>query len=276
MREFMTKVSDFISERRNDPEKGGDRMVFCMLGIVVLAILILCLLLWRRHETEGKQERREEPVVQTKEETIVTALAGPDEEDGKRQQLLTSVEHMGEDVEALLAFMRETKETLEEIALWQEGSEAVQRQAEKIGREVAELTVWLQNTQSYLYDLFDIVQVMDSETIPAVQVQIAELGEQMAQIGEDISDIYQKIGSLEITDRDLQAKISAVEDALRSALEQNREDAGGRFADVETRLLQMENLLLQMETRIGEMSVKQLQYRYDAQSNTLYLFPDEA
>lgn len=266
MREFMTKVSDFISERRNDPEKGGDRLVFCMLGIVVLAILILCLLLWRRHEAEGERERTEALVMQTEEETMKEAFAGPDDGDGPRQQLLTSVESMGADVEELLAFMTETRETLEEIVLWQESSETVQKQAEEIGKEVERLTEWLQNTQIYLYDLSDVVQVIDSETIPEVQEQIAQLGEEMTQTGADISNIYQKIGSLEITDRDLQAKINAVEDALRSTAERDREDAGGHFTDIEAQLLQM-------ETRIGEIARELLQYRYDAGSNTLYLFP---
>ncbi len=58
MREFMTKVSDYFNEWREDPEKGDGefpRAVILIVGIIVAAAIVL--LLWWGY---GVQEKKRE------------------------------------------------------------------------------------------------------------------------------------------------------------------------------------------------------------------------
>ena len=61
MREFMTKVSDYLNERRNDPDKREDRLAIVIIGAVaVVVIVILLLILWRHAaEDRAREESRE-------------------------------------------------------------------------------------------------------------------------------------------------------------------------------------------------------------------------
>lgn len=62
MREFMTKVSDYLSEWREDPEReeGQFPRIF-LVGIGIVAVAAIVLLLWWGH---GVQERKREEAAQ--------------------------------------------------------------------------------------------------------------------------------------------------------------------------------------------------------------------
>ena len=39
MREFMTKVSDYLNERREDPERKEDRLSIVVIGAVAVGVM---------------------------------------------------------------------------------------------------------------------------------------------------------------------------------------------------------------------------------------------
>lgn len=287
MKEFMTKVSDYFSERRNDPEKNGNPLVFCMLGVVILVIIILCiLLLWQKNA--GRKEKETDMTSETfeKKPEIMMAEPGGGEEEALRQEYLTNVEYLGEKVESLLESMSQIKETLEEVILTnEEENTLLKQQIDEIMGDIGSLLIRLQNTQNYLYDLTDMVHIMNTETIPAIQGQISEIESQMSQVNADITNIYAKIGALETTDAGLLAKIKEIEGSMKASVEQNITDITNKFesmntqiqkietqiGDVETRISNLETQITDLRSQIQQYTSQSLKYRYDKVTNTLYL-----
>lgn len=313
MREFMTKVSDYISERRNDPEKNGNFMILCVIGVVILASIILCLLLLWQKNTGGEQKMKAE-VFTEKPEAVFAE--NPVEEELK-QQYLMDIEYFAEKIEELTESMSRIKETLETTVTVQEDNLLLREQIEEINGSITNFLTKMQNTQDTLYELNELVKVMDSKTIPDVQKQISEIEKQMGQVDTDISAIYSKIDALETTDSELKIKIREMQGALKTSIEQNVADITNRFenmnAQIRQMITQMEDARRQIEDtkkelgdtkgqvedtqkelgdtkgqvedtkeqvkdaheRIQELKIQTLRYRYDEADNTLYLYEDQ-
>lgn len=278
MEEFMTKVSDFISERRNNPEKRGSLLTFCMLGVVALMIVILCLLLlWQKKsgengeadgEAAGNAAETQEYTLETYEVKQEEIMASPEEEEWK-QQYQTSIAYLEEKVEELLNAMTTIQETLEGVeTTGQENAEGLQKQINEIMGDITQLVTSLQETHVQLDDLSDIVNVMQKESIPMIQEQMASVSGQITQINTDIANLYQKISALETTDEELRAKIDALEGSLKASIEQN-------MADVTNKMQNMETQIGDVQLQVQELAAQLLFYQYDAATNTLHLFPEE-
>lgn len=265
MREFMTKVSDYISERRNDPEKNGNPLLLCMLGIVALIIIIFCLLiLWKK----GSDEKEEKIKTETYEYIPEAVMSQSSGEEELKQEYLDSMEYLQGKVEELLYFMSEIEKSLAETVITQQEDNAdLQKQVDEITGDIKNMIVRLQNTQNHLYDLTDMINIMNQETVPEIQEQIGEMEKQMSQVNADISDIYGKIGTLEITDTELKARISEIEGKLKASVEQNMTDVTNQFENMNVRIEQTIK-------QIQELTSQFLRYRYDEESNTLYLYSD--
>ncbi|MCM1254274.1 MAG: hypothetical protein NC321_15760 [Clostridium sp.] len=265
MREFMTKVSDYISERRNDPEKNGNILIFCMLGIVVLIIIIFCLLLlWRKNTDKKEQEITTETFTYVPE-TVMSKSPGEEE---LRQEYLSNMEYLEGKVESLILAMSDMQKSLEETVIaQQDGNTYLQEQVEEITEDIKNMIVRLQNTQNHLYDVTDMINIMQKETVPEIQEQISGLEEQINQANTDISTIYAKIDSLEVADEELKAKLKEMEGALKASVEENMNDVTNQFSNVNVRI---EEIIKQMQ----EWTAQFLRYRYDEGSNTLYLYSD--
>lgn len=302
----MTKLSDYISERRNDPEKNGNLFVFCMIGVAIIIIAILCLLLlWRKNA----DQKEKEPAFETDTFTETTEpVMSPSDENGElKQQYLYNIETLGEKVRELMQSMTEVKETLEgAVTTQREDNTELIKQVKEITGDITSLITRLDNTRNQLYDLTDIINVMDTDTIPVIQAQITMVEEQMAQVHTDISDIYKKIDALEATDGELQARIDKIEGNLKDSVEQNITNITNQFADMSTHIRQIEEQIGDSRTQIGdlwskaenlqeqignlqtqfqeqienlyaqldELSAKFLRYRYEEETNTLYLMTD--
>ena len=265
MREFMTKVSDYISERRNDPEKNGNFLIFCMLGIVILIIIILCLLLLWRKNANGKEE---EMTAETFEYIPEVVMAEPSGDEKLKQEYLNNMQYLEEKVEDLLQSLTEVQKSLEETIITQQGDNVyLQEQIDEITEDIKNMIVQLQNTQNHLYDITDMINVMNKETIPVIQEQISEIEKQINQVNVDITDIYNKIEALETTDAELKAKIDEIEKKTKSSIEQNITDVTNQFNNVN---VQIEEIIKKME----EVTAQFLRYRYEEESNTLYLYTD--
>lgn len=298
MREFMTKVSDYISERRNDPEKNGNFAILCVIGVVILASIILCLmLLWQKNA--GGEQMKAEVFTETPE----VMLAGNPVEEELKQQYLMDVEYFGEKIEELSESMSRIKETLETTVAVQEDNLLLREQVEEIAGGITNFLTKIQNTQDTLNELNELVKAMDSKTIPVIQKQISEIERQMGQVDTDISAIYSKIDDLETTDNELKIKIGEIQGALKTSIEQNVTDITNRFASMSTQIQQMitqlhdarkqiedtqkelgdtkgqvEDTKKQIgdaQERIQELKVQTLRYRYDEAAHTLYLYENQ-
>lgn len=313
MREFMTKVSDYISERRNDPERNGNFVILGVIGVVILASIILCLLLLWQKNAGGEQKMKAEVFTEDPE---IMLVENPVEEELK-QQYLMDIEYFAEKIEELSESMSRIKETLETTVAVQEDNLLLREQIKEITGGITNFLTKMQNTQDTLYELNELVKVMDSKTIPDVQKQISEIEKQMGQVDTDISAIYSKIDALETTDSELKIKIREMQGALKTSIEQNVADITNRFenmnAQIQQMITQLNDARTQIENtqkelgdtkgqvedtqkelgdtkgqvedtkeqvkdaheRIQELKIQTLRYRYDEADNTLYLYEDQ-
>lgn len=58
MKDFMTKISDYLNERRNDPERRENQLSIVIIGAVAVVVIILLLLLFWTY-TVKEQERKQ-------------------------------------------------------------------------------------------------------------------------------------------------------------------------------------------------------------------------
>lgn len=281
MKEFTTEVSENYNERRDDSKKNIDMMIFYILGAMILVVCILCMfLIWQKTANRGKTGLKSETY--TEESDIILAespegsiselhesISGDDyenelseytEEEMIRQQYLTDIEYLSEKVEVLLKSMSETKETLEQVVITQEENDVLKEQVSEITNDITQLTIQLQNAQKRIRELKESITVMNNETILVIQENIGEIEGQMSDMDSDILNIYNKIDTLKTMDAELQKKIDEMEKNLKTSAEQNMADVTNQFDSMSNKMHQIESLLLR--------------YRYEAESNTLYLYPN--
>ncbi len=274
MREFMTKVSDYLNERRNDPDRKEDRLAIVIIGAVaVIVIVILLLVLWRHvaEERAQKESREEMQMLETAtyEEEAPEYMSSGDGQEMIGEDYLESIEYLSTQVEELLAAMTQVERNLSEtIEQYQEENEELREQIVTLHTEVSAIVRNLKETQTKLYDLTDIVQIIDREKIPMIQEQILEIQGDMNQVQTDITKLYTRIAALEQEDIKLWESMGTLEQTLKTVLNQNMAEVNNQF---DTLLGQLNTV----ENRIGKLAVQTLRYRYDAGENTLYLEPYE-
>lgn len=274
MREFMTKLSDYLNERRNDPERREDRLAIVIIGAVaIVVIVILLLVLWRHIAGERAQRVYEEETqaleTTTYEEETEEYMSAGDAQETVEEDYLSSIEYLSSQVEELLTAMTQVEQNLSEtIEQYQDGDDKLREQIGTLHTEVSTIVQNLKETQTKLYDLTDIVQIVDREKIPMIQEQILEIRGDMDQVEIDITNLYGKIAELEKEDDKLWASIREMEQTLQNVLNQNMAEVNNQF---DTLLGQIESV----ENRIGKLALQTLRYRYDAGENTLYLEPYE-
>lgn len=279
MKDLMTKISDYLNERRNDPERRENQLSVVIIGAVAVIIIILLLLgLWiyvsrERKAKEAEQETEmeafveEQFVTETFEEEAEEYMAQNDGEELLRQEYLESIDYLRDKVEELLVSMTQVEQNLAETTeQYKEGDETILEQVRTLHTEVTNIVQNLKETQTKLDDLADIVQVMDQKTIPLIQQQIMEIRQDMGKVKTDISNLYTKIAALEQEDIKLWAGIGEVEKTLKAAMNQN-------MTEVNNQLDVLLNQLGSVENRLQGLTSRTLKYRYDAGSNTLYLEP---
>lgn len=286
MKEFMTKISDYLNERRNDPERQEDHLSAAIIGAVAVIIIILLLLvLWAHMARERRQKETEEAeqavleventidyeeealVSETFEEEAEEYMAQNDGQELLRQEYLESIDELRDKVEELLQSMTQVEQNLSEtIVEYKAGDQSILEQVKALHEEVTNIVQNLKETQTKLYDLIDIVQVMDQQKIPMIQQQILEIQQNMSKAQTDITNLYTKIAALEQEDVKLWAGIGEVEKTLKNAMNQN-------MTEVNNQLDVLLNQLGSVENRLQGLTSKTLKYHYDAENNTLYLEP---
>lgn len=261
MREFMTRVSDYFNERRNDPERKEDRLSLVVIGAVaVVIVVLLLLLLWGYTTQEKKQKEAAEKTQELLEEQGLTAVTYEEkmEEymsqnagDELRQEYLASTSDLGEKVRELQTTMERVQKELEKVIReYQEGGQ--KEKLTLLEKEINTILEKIREMETEYADLADLVQVIDQEKITMIQAQIQIFQEKLEQVRADVAGIYEKIAALQKEDAALWEKLSKVEQSLSSALEKD-------FNEI--------------NRRIDALSAAGLIYRYEQESNTLYLMP---
>ena len=264
----MTKVSDYFSERRNNPERQEDRLAIVIIGVAAAVVVILLLLLLWGHVVQERRQKEENGLeTATYEEKVQEYMSQNDGQGELRQEYLTSIEYLNDKIEELLAAMTQVEQDMSEtIEQYREGDASLREELSALYTEVSSIVNDLKRTQVTLYDLTDIVQVMNEETIPIIREQITQIQTDINQIHLDIANLYTKVAALEQEDLKLWESIGNVEDKLQTALNQNMTEVNNQFDILLNRIETVEN-------RIGRLITNTLQYRYDPEKNTLYLDP---
>lgn len=272
MREFMTKLSDYFNEKWNDPARREDRLAIVIIGAVAVVVIVILLLVLWRHVAEGRAQEKSGDELQvletaTYEEDAAEYMSEGAEQETIGEDYLTSIEYLSRQVEELLAAMMQVEQNLAEtIEQYQEENVELREQIGTLQAEVSTIVQNLKETQTKLYDLTDIIQIIDREKIPMIQQQILEIQGDMNQVQNDITNLYSKIAALEQEDAKLWESMGAMEQTLKTVLNQNMTEMNNQFDALLGQIKTMEN-------RIGKLAVQTLRYRYDAGENTLYLEP---
>lgn len=316
MREFMTKLSDYWNERRNDPDRQENKLAVIVMGAVAIVIIILLVVLLWGYAGKGKNEKKiaasgqtealsesdldktdadmdEEGVSQTVYEEETVKYMSEDSGEKLRQEYLTSTAYLQEKVEELLQTMTQVQEGLKEVEKsCQEADEAMRAQITTLCKEVDTIVLGLKETQVKLTDLTDIVQVIDREKIPVIQQQIEEVRQDMESIQTAIAGLHAQMAALKKEDEKLWASISKLEKTVKNALNQNVAEVNNRLDQLQAGMdhlsqefekILRENmegvnervdaLIGRMEEQISALREKALSYRYEPESQTLYLIP---
>lgn len=302
MREFMTRVSEYFNERRNDPERQEGRLAVVLVGTIAVIIIVLLLILLMYHtirSTDKGKTNAESNGEESREgyeaSEIYMAEADTGLDDAVRQEYLTSVEYLREKVETLLQTMTQVQEELDNTtALYREQDSEIQTQITGIREEVDGLVRELKETQVGLLDLTDLVQTMNQETLEIVQTQLANVQNEIGQVNTDIAKIYTKIAALETEDQKLWASLKSLETKLKDGLDNDltqmteklkelSEQTGEKLKElsdqtgekVQELSTQMSGSLQELSERLQGLASGALMYRYDGSTNTLYLLPYE-
>ena len=246
MREFMTKVSDYFNEWREDPEREDGQLtrVFIIAAAIVAAVLIALLLWWgygvqekRREEAAAKARELQETqkmqdaqaafalqeaqglVTSTSEEKVQEYMSRDSGEE-LRQEYLTNTNSLSEKVKELQEALEQVqKEVAEIVREYREGDSAISEKViekltvlEKETRTVTESVKTLENS---LTNLSHTVQTIDTEKIPAIHGQIGDLRVELGQVRSDVSDVCDKIKELRKEDEKLWNELPKWKSSLR-------------------------------------------------------------
>lgn len=313
MREFMTKVSDYLSERREDPERREDRLSLAVIAAIAVVIVVLILLFWwgytahekKEQEAAGKakelQEQQSFENVQARksmEEQAQALAAATYEEKMKeymaqnaggtlRQESMADTKALEEKVRELQSTMKTVEKELTKVVTERVERDTTQTETlhalESSVRKTAETISRMENR---LADLSETMQTVNQEKIPQLQMQLKEVHTEAEQSRAEISDVRASVAALKSEDEKLWKELSAVERNLDKAVNENMKGIDSQLEkvtdqveqveqDMKAALQRMEEKDKKLENRMEAISRDALSYRYELGTNTLYLTPAE-
>lgn len=282
MREFMRRVSDYLNERREDPERKEDRLSIVVIGAVaVVVIVLILLLLWDYTATQEKKqkearERTQELLKEQAEEQELTAITYEEKMaeymsqsagEELRQEYLTSTSDLGEKVKELQTTLERVQKEVEKL-IRENQEEGQTEKLTRLEKEVQTVLERIRDMETKYADLSDLIQTIDQEKIAMIQKQIQAFQAELEQVRTDIAGIHQKIASLEKEDKDLWEKLSKVEQRLATALEKD-------LNEIDQRMDGLSRNMDDLEKKMDALSAEGLAYRYEQRTNTLYLMPNQ-
>ena len=249
LKELLAKAADRLSELRNDPERREDRIAAVIIGVTAMVVIVLLLvLLWSRIVQDqkasgagngsGGQAADTGLTAAVYEESLAEYGALREGQEELRQQYLTDMESMGNQVNTMLDSLTQAEQELSLIMNeYRQEDQAIGQKVSGLYVEVTAVVESLRETQTELYELVEDVRNLQEEKLTGMQAQIAGTQTDVEQLYASVDDIYARLSELAQEDSRLQGEI----------------DKAG--------------------SRIGGLESNTLQYRYDEESNTLYLAP---
>lgn len=309
MREFMTRVSDYLSERCDDPERKEDRLSIAVIAGVAVVVIVLLMLFWwgyTTHENKEKaalekakalQENAQELETVSYEEKMKEYMS-QNAGDELRQEYLANTSEMAEKIRELQTAMEKVqKEVTEVVREYHESTGETREQKEiknaltTLEREVNTALANLKQTESKLANLSDVLQTIDRDKLPVINRQISDVRAEIERVRTDASGVSAKLEALEKADQKLWERFSSAEQELQKTLNKNLSEIDTRLdqvqkdiraaeKEVNETLEKMEDEMKRsVEEKIAEktktLSEESLSYRYDRQTNTLYLTPNQ-
>lgn len=306
MRGFMTRVSDYFNEWREDPERKENRLSIAVIGAVVAVIIVLLLLLlWWGHSAQEKkkeaagkaarlqaaqelQTSREaeeaQGLVATTYEEKMAEYMSMDSGEELRQEYLTNANALTEKIRELQTAMEKVQAEITAITgEYQDGNAKVTEKLTVLEGETKIVVGKINALEVKMTELADTIRVVNEEKIPVIQKQIGELREEIEQTRTDMADIREKIKALEKEDEKLWERLSEVERSLENALGENMKEIdkrvdrlGGDLDDLERELrAALEKMSEKINERMDVLSSDTLSYRYEEETNTLCLMPNQ-
>lgn len=303
MREFMTKVSDYFAEWRSDPERKENRISAVVTGAVaVIIIALLLLLLWWGYSAQEKkkeesakraeqlqaaqkmQEKEEEQsLTATTYEEKMAEYMSMDSGEELRKEYLTNANALTEKIKELQETMERVQTEINTVAgEYHAGDGKTMEKLAVLERETAAAVQNISALEKKIADLSEALRTTDREKIPAIQKQLGALQKEMEQANADVTDVYEKIGELKKEDKKLWERLSEAEKSLETALGDNMQEIdtrldrlGGDIGDLEREYrAALEKMNGEMDEKVKELTLKTLGYRYEQETNTLYLMPN--
>lgn len=305
MREFMTRMSDYFNEWREDPERKENRLSIAVIGAVAAVIIVLLLLLlWWGHSAQEKkkeaagksvrlqaaqelQTSREaeeaQGLVATTYEEKMAEYMSMDSGEELRQEYLTNANALTEKIRELQTAMEKVQAEITTITgEYQDGNAKVTEKLTVLEGETKSVVGKINALEVKMTELADTIRMVNEEKIPVIQKQIGELREEIEQTRTDMADIQEKIKALEKEDEKLWKRLSEVERSLENALGENMKEIdkrvdrlGGDLDDLERELREaLEKMSEKINERMDVLSSDTLSYRYEEETNTLYLMPN--
>lgn len=288
MREFMTRVSDYLSERRDDPERKEDRFSLAVIAAVAVVVVVLLLLFWWGYTVHEKKEKEAAEKAKAIQESEALSAAAYEEKmkeylsqnDGEalRQESLSEANTLEEKVRDLQSTMETVEKELNKVVIERSETDTTQKEVlTTLESSVKKALENIRQMDSKLADLSDMMQVVDREKLPALQTQIKDVRTEVTQVRTEISGIRESVASLKQEDEKLWNELAAVERNLDKAIDQNIKEIDSQLEKTTKKYNQLEKdmkeALQQMEEKMSTISRDALSYRYDQGSNTLYLTP---
>ena len=230
MREFMTRVSDYLNERKDDPERKEDRLSLAVIAAVAIVVVVLLLLFWwgytihEKRENEAAEKARQESealAAATYEEKMKEYLS---QNTGEmlQQESLSEANALEEKVRELQSTMETVEKELTKVVIERTESDTSQKETlAALESSVKKAVENIRQMDSKLADLRDMMQVVDREKLPQLQSQIKDVRTEIERAYTEISGIRSSIASLEQEDEKLWKELAAVEKNLDKAVEKN-------------------------------------------------------
>lgn len=296
MREFMTKVSDYFNEWREDPERGDGqfpRVIIAITGIVAAAVIAL--LLWwgygvqeKKREAasqkaqmlQAKQEAQDasdslalqeaQGLVATTYEEKMQEYMSLDSGEELRQEYLSNTHELSEKVRELQSALEQVQREVSEVVreYRENGSTSSEKVTEKLTVLEKESQTLVENVKSLetkLAELGNVIQTVDREKIPVIREQLTALRTQMEQMRSDMSNTHDKIKDLRREDEKLWNQLSGVEKRLDEVMDKNLDEIDERLDRVGK---EMDALEKELRAALKEME-KEMTEKIDAKMDAM-------
>lgn len=202
-----------------------------------------------------------------------------------RQEYLMNTNALSEKIKELQTTMEQVQKEIASILKEYQGKDAgatekltlLEKETETVVKNIGALETKMEN-------LMEVIRTLDEEKIPMIQEQIGGIRNEIEQMRTDMAGVHEKINALEKEDKQLWKRLSEVEKDLEKALGENMREIdkrvdrlGNDINELEKRFqAALETINENLNEKMNVLSSEALSYRYEKETNTLYLMPNQS